>query len=133
MIFTTRVVSTLRLLDTVLMAGVVSVIGIECGARCLVAHRLLTIRRRASVASVSLAVGRLLIATLVVSSLLVVVHLVGVIVFIISAVSSRLALRSATEPASPVNGLHTASTVSSCDAPTAMSVSINYDQKKKLI
>jgi hypothetical protein len=109
------------------MTSIVSLIGIECGARCLVAHRLLAIWRRAGVASVSLTVGRLLVATLVVSRLLVVVHLVGVIVFVVSAVSSRLALRSAAEPAGPVRGLHAASTVSSCDAPVAMCVSMNYD------
>lgn len=111
------------------MAGVVSVIGIECGARCLVAHRWLAIWRRAGVA---LAVGRLLIATLIVSRLLEVVHLVGIVVLVVSAVSSRLALRSAAEPASPVHGLHTAPTVSSCDAPIAMSVSIKCHKKTDL-
>lgn len=113
-----------------MMAGVVSVIGVECGARCLVAHRLLAIRRRAGVASVTLAVGRLLIATLVVSRLLVVVHLVGIVVFVVSVVSSRLALRSAAEPASPVRGLHTTPTVSSCDAPVAMSMSIDRHRER---
>lgn len=109
------------------MAGMVSVIGIECGACCLVAHRLLAIRRRAGIASVSLTVGRLLIATLVVSRLLVVVHLVGVVVF---GVSSRLALGRAAEPAGPVRGLHAAPTVSSCDAPVAMSVSIRLSSER---
>lgn len=117
MIFTTRVVCTLRLLYAVLMASVVSVIGMERGACCLVAHRWLAVRWRAGIGSVSLAVGRLLIAALVVSRL-VVVHLVGVIVFVV-VVSSRLALGRAAEPAGPVHGLHAAPTVSSCDAQAA--------------
>lgn len=126
LIFTTGMVCILRLRDTVLMASVVSVIGIKCGACCLVAHRLLAIRWRAGIASVSLAVARLLIAALVVSRL-VVVHFVGVIVFVVSS-RCRLALGRATaEPAGPVHGLNTAPTVSSCDAPIAMSVSIHYD------
>lgn len=112
------------------MTGIVSLIGIERGARCLVAYRLLAIRRRAGVASVTLVVSRLLMTTLVVSRLLVVVHLVGIIVFVVSVVPSRLALRGAAEPASPVRGLHAASTVSSCNAPVAMSVSMNYDQRR---
>lgn len=117
LIFTIGMVGTLRLLYTILLTGVVTVICIKCGACCLVAHMLLAIRRRAGIGSVSLTVGRLLVATLVVSRL-VVVHLVGCIVFV---VSSRLALGSASsgEPASPVHGLHAAPTVSSCNAPIA--------------
>jgi hypothetical protein len=119
-------VCALRRLNAVVLAGHVSIIGIERGACGLVAHGWLTVRWRASITStVSLVVGRLLlvVAALVVSSL-VVVHFVARGVVLV--VSTGLALGDATEPAGPVHGLHASPTVPSCDAPVATRVSINY-------
>lgn len=80
----------------------------------LVAHRCLTIRRRASI-SVSLAIGRLLLGVAALGvSRLVVVHLVAVVVVVLVVAMGPTSLgRGATQPAGAVHGRHTTSAIAS--------------------
>lgn len=81
----------------------------------LIAHRCLTIRRRASI-SVSFAVGRLLLGVAALSvSRLVIVHLVAVVVVVVLVVAMGPTSLSwgATQPAGAVHGRHTTSAIAS--------------------
>lgn len=82
-------------------------------ARLLIAHRCLTIRRRASI-SVTFAVGRLLLGVAALGvSRLVVVHLVAVVVVLVVAMGPTSLSWGATQPAGAVHGRHTTSAIAS--------------------
>lgn len=82
----------------------------------LIAHRCLTIGRRASI-SVSLAIRRLLLSVAALGvSRLVVVHLVAIVIVVVVLVVARGPTslgRGATEPAGAVHGRDTTSAIAS--------------------